>query len=189
MKATSIEAKKEVDDRVNQFLDGVGAFSIDEENVSASNVSTQPYYTYAIKNQKKLEGYTARRDLKITLNNLDKLNDVMDFALTVKLNEIRNIELKSSKPTELEQEAMALAVKDAKDKATALANAFGAQLGDVYSINSTSNQSRYRYGANSDIERFQASSLSSKASRPGQYLQETIIFSASISAVFDLDSQ
>ncbi|WP_261627225.1 SIMPL domain-containing protein [Pseudoalteromonas holothuriae] len=187
-KTKSADAKKEVDDRVNNLLDGLAKFKIDEENVSASSISTQPNYSYSNNDKRELDGYTANRNLKVTLNDLKILNAFMDFALSVQIDEIRNIELKSSKADALKDEVNALAVKNAKEKGSSLANAFGAKLGKIYSINSTSNNSRYRYGANSDIERIEVTgSRVSKPSSPGKYLQENIVFSASISVVFDLD--
>ena len=38
VKAESSAAKKDVDDRINNFLGGLNKFNIDEENVSASNI-------------------------------------------------------------------------------------------------------------------------------------------------------
>ncbi|MEW6992802.1 SIMPL domain-containing protein [Colwelliaceae bacterium MEBiC 14330] len=184
----SVDAKKDVDDRVNNLLAGLANFNIDQENVSASSISTQPNYTYSANNKRQLNGYTANRNIKVTLNNLKHLNAFMDFALSVKINEIRNIELKSSKAEQLKDEVNALAVKNAKEKGHSLANAFDAKLGKIYSINSTSNSHSYRYGANSDIERIAVSgAMMDSASKPGKYLQENIVFSASISVVFDLE--
>ncbi len=112
----------------------------------------------------------------------------MDFALSVQIDEIRNIELKASQADKLKDEVNALAVKNAKEKGSSLANAFDAKLGKIYSINSTSNNKRNRYGANSDIERIEVTgSRMNKPSSPGRYLQENIVFSASVSVVFDLD--
>jgi len=189
LKSRSADAKKAIDDRVNNLLQGLAKFNINEENVSASNISTQAYYSYSENDKRELEGYIATRSLKVTLNDLKNLNAFMDFALSVQINEINNIELKSSKADELKDEVNALAVKNAKEKGKSLANAFDAELGKIYSINSTSNNSRHRYGANSDIERIEVtgSRLFNKPSGPGKYLQENIIFSASISVVFDLE--
>jgi uncharacterized protein YggE len=188
LKTKSIDAKRDVDDRVNNFLDGLVKFNIDEENVSASSITTQPNYSYSNNDKQELDGYTANRNIKVTLNDIKRLNAFMDFALSVKIDEISNIELKSSKADSLKDEVNALAVKNAKKKGKSLANAFDAKLGKIYSINSTSNQSRYRYGANSDIERIEVTGLRmNKSSRPGKYLQENIVFSASISVVFDLE--
>jgi uncharacterized protein YggE len=187
LKTKSIDAKKDVDYRVNNFLDGLAAFNIDEENVSASSITTQPKYSYSNNDKQELDGYTANRNIKVTLNDIKRLNAFMDFALSMQIDQISSIELQSSKANSLKEKVNALAVNNAKEKGKSLANAFDAKLGKIYSINSTSDQSRYRYGANNDIERIEVSgSIMNKPARPGKYLQENIVFSASISVVFDL---
>ncbi|SFD58403.1 SIMPL domain-containing protein [Pseudoalteromonas denitrificans] len=184
---TSLAAKTEVDTRVNNLLDGIEKFKVDESNVSASSISTEPRYSYRNNENPKITGYVARRTLKVTLNDLKKLNKFIDFALSVKINSVRNIELKSSKEKALKDEAIALAVKNAKEKGRSLAHAFDADLGRIYSINTNSNNSVYRYGANRDAEMVQHSAMKGSAPQPGRYLQENIKFSASISVVFDLE--
>ena len=183
---TSLEAKKEVDLRVNNLLDGLVDFDINEDNVSASNISTEIRRSYNRGEQDTIEGYIARRTLKVTLNNIDKLNAFMDFVLSVKINAIRNIELKSSNEKNLQQEVNALAVSNAKSKGKSLANAFDAELGAIYSINASSNQSYHRYGANNEGYKMR-SSMADSAAKPGRYLQENIVFSATIDVVFDLE--
>ncbi len=188
VKIKSVDAKKDVDIRVNKFLDGLAKFNINEENVSASSITTQPNYSYSHNDKRELDGYTANRNIKVTLNDLNNLNSFMDFALSVQIDAINNIEFKSSKADKLTDEVNALAVKSAIENDNSLANAFNAKLGKIYSINSTSNSSRYRYGANSDIERIEVTgSLINEPSQPGKYLQENIVFSSSISVVFDLE--
>lgn len=187
VKLTSLEAKKEVDDRVNNLLAGLAQFNIDEDNVSAASITTRPKHSY-VKSKQVLVGYTAHRNIKVTLNNIKKLNAFMDFALSVKIDKINNIELKSSKADTLKDEVITLAVKNAKVKGKSLAKAFDATLGKIYSINTASNQNRYQYGANKDVEVIQVSGLRKGNSvSSGKYLQENIIFSASINVVFDLD--
>jgi len=186
LQSESLAAKRNVDTRVNQFLDGLHNYNIDEENVSGSSISIEPHYVY-IHNKQQLDGYRAYRHLKVTLNNIKQLNTLMDFALKVKINKIRNIDFSSSKADVLKDEVNALAVKNAKEKGRSLAKAFDAELGNIYSINSTSNQSRHRYGANNDIEAIQFSSARmNKPARPGKYLQENIVFTSTINVVFDL---
>lgn len=188
LKATSIGAKKDIDNRVNNFLEGLVTFNINEDNVSASRITTQPSYSYSDDDKQQLEGYIANRSIKVTLHDIKRLNAFLDFALTVKIDEIKSIELKSSDEEPLKQKVRAMAVNNAKEKASSLANAFGAKLGQIYSINSTSNEHFNRYGANNNIERIEVTgSRISEAVRPGKYLQENIVFSASISVVFDLE--
>lgn len=183
-KTKSAAAKRDVDDRVNDLLDGLGDFDIDEENVSASNISTRPRYNYAKNGKENISGYIASRNLTVTFKHIENLSSFMDFALAVKVNQITNVQFKSSKEEALKVEVLALAVKDAKQKGSALATAFGAKLGRIYSINSSSNQFRNAYGANRNIERM---AMADKQTKPGKYLKKSIVFSSSVSAVFDLD--
>ncbi|MDP2561653.1 SIMPL domain-containing protein [Psychrobium sp. 1_MG-2023] len=180
---TSLQAKQEVDDKVNKLLKGLAKFNVDKENVSASSISTQPHYTYPRNQERQLSGYQAIRTLKVSLTDLNKLNQLMDFALSVEINEIRNIELKSSQADTLKQQAYILAVKNAKQQASALASAFDSTLGGVYSINVVAEHSHYRFGQNKAVERIQ---FQSSDAAPGQYLEQNINFSASVNAVFDL---
>ena len=187
-KNTSVDAKKDVDNRVNNLLDGLSKFKIDEANISASNISTEVRKSYSNGNRGKIDGYIARRALKVTLNDLNKLNDFMDFALSVNINAIRNIELKSSKEQELKTEVNALAVRNAKAQGKTLANAFDAKLGRIYSINANTNQNQHRFGANRGVEAYSLSDgMKSKSAKPGRYLQENLVFIASVSVVFDLE--
>ena len=187
-KKTSLDAKKEVDQRVNNLLDGLTNFQVDEANVSASNIATEVRYSYNKGSRDKIDGYIARRSLKVTLNDIEKLNDFLDFALSVKIDAIRNIELKSSQEKALKAEVNALAIKNAKVQGEILAHGFGAKLGRIYSINSNANSHHHRYGANNKVEQYDVSArMGSTSAKPGRYLQENIVFSASISAVFDLE--
>ncbi|MFT6917647.1 MAG: hypothetical protein ACJA2G_000249 [Cognaticolwellia sp.] len=137
---SSLAVKKEVDERVNNLLNGLTDFDVDEKNVLASNISTEVRYAYNRDERNKIEGYVARRTLTVTLKNIEKLNAFMDFALRVKINAIRNIELKSSNEKQLQQEVNALAVEHAKSRGQLLAKAFGVNLGTIYSINAHSTQ-------------------------------------------------
>ncbi|SEL65119.1 hypothetical protein SAMN05216262_11654 [Colwellia chukchiensis] len=186
MKQTSLDAKKDLDQRVNRLLDGLTDFGIAESQVSASNIATEAKQNYNRGEPAQVLGYIARRNIKVTLTQLDKLNDFMNFVLSVNINAIRNIELKSSKEQQLQQEVNNLAVKNAKNKGQALANAFGTNLGAIYSINASSNHSFHRYGANNEAYPTSARMADSMA-KAGRYLQENIVFTASISVVFDLE--
>lgn len=189
-KDKSLDAKRDVDDRVNLLLKGLSKYGVKETDVSATSL-----LTYNDDDKFNVEsgtminaGFVATRTLKVTLRNIEKLNDFIDFALSVKINELTNIELMSSKAAQLEAEAIQGAIDNAIVKGGKLAKAFGAELGKIYSINSNSNRSSYGYGVD-DFERIVVSG--SKVTRnpfeQGRYLQETITFESSINVVFDLE--
>ena len=188
IKNKAIDSKKEVDKRVNQLLDGIDKFDVKESGISASSLLTEPHITYTDDDVEIISGYVATRTLKVTLTNIARMNDFIDFALSVEINEIEDIQLLSSKAKELRDEANQLAVKNAKNKGASLAKAFGAELGKIYSINSSSNSFNYGYRTGG-IERIEVtgSRIDPDDLVPGRYLQTSISFTSSISVVFDLE--
>ena len=188
IKPTALAAKQEVDKRVNALLAGLDRFAIKNDAVSASNLLTEPDINYDDKDVEIITGYAATRTIKITLGQLDRLNDFIDFALSVEINEIEDIDLRSSDEENWRNKAMAEAVANAKSKSASMAKAFGAKLGKVYSINVNNSGVSYGFRAGG-LERIEVTGSRIKASDlvPGRYLEATITFSASIDVVFDLD--
>ena len=189
-KDKSLDAKRDVDNRVNLLLKGLSKYGVKETDVSASSLLTHnDDDMFNVESGTAINaGYVATRTLKVTLRNIEKINDFIDFALSVKINEVTNIELMSLKAVQLEAKATQGAIKNAIVKASELAKAFGAELGDIYSINSNFNRSSYGYGADS-FERIvvTGSKVTRNPFEQGKYLQETITFKSSINVVFDLE--
>lgn len=177
---TSLAAKTVVDTRVNALLAGLKRFGISESDISASSLSTDQNIQHNRDGESKLIGYRARRSLTVTLKDLTQLNDFMDFALSVEINEINNIQLTASNADELNEKALAAAVENAKQQARHLAKSFDAELGTVYSINAGQTHSRFAYGAH------EMRAVMADVAAPGRYLEETITFNANINVVFNL---
>ncbi|RUO44299.1 SIMPL domain-containing protein [Aliidiomarina taiwanensis] len=177
---TSLAAKQSVDARVNDLLAGLERFGVDTADVSASSLFTSQHVQHTRDGENQLVGYRARRTLTITLKDITKLNDFMDFALGVEVNEINNIQLTASNAAELEAQALAQAVENAKQQGRHLAESFDAELGSVYSINTGHTASRFAYGQH------EMRAVRADAATPGQYLEETITFNATINVVFNL---
>ncbi|MEL0604418.1 SIMPL domain-containing protein [Pseudoalteromonas undina] len=193
-KDKSLDAKRDVDNRVNLLLKGLSKYGVKETDVSASSLLTHnDDDMFNIESGAAIDtGYVATRTLKVTLRNIEKVNDFIDFALSVKINEVTNIELMSSKAAQLEAEATQGAIENAIVKASELAKAFGAKLGKIYSINSNSNRSSYGYGYGYGTDSFErivvtGSKVTRNPFEQGRYLQEAITFKSSINVVFDLE--
>lgn len=187
IKTSALEAKQEADKRVNKLLAGLKGFDITDDDVSASNLLTEPHVNFDENDVEIIAGYVATRTVKVTLSDLNKINEFINFALSLEINEIEDIDLLSSQEALWIAKATQLAVQDAKSKAENLASAFAAKLGKIYSINANRSNQSYGYRGNG-LERIEVTGSRIKAGDlvPGRYLQATIFFSASIDVVFDL---
>ena len=180
---TSLAAKNAVDENVNRYIDGLLALGIERDAIVASVIYTQPQYEYQANGPRTLAGYRATRQLAVNLSDLSMMNDVMDLSLKEQINQINRIELTSSKSDELKRRATLLATANAKQQGEWLANAFGAQLGAIFSIDAVepTNFEGMVAQPNATMMRMEASKRGN-----GQYIHEDLVFSSTVKAVFDL---
>lgn len=127
-------AKDNSDAAVAKFIARLSAAGITKEQIQSANLNLQPQYVYAQDKAPELSGYTASRQITVTISDLARLNTILDSALEEGINRVNNIALKSSKEAEYVAKARQAAIVDAKQKAESLAKGFGENLGKVWQI-------------------------------------------------------
>ncbi|TMO04760.1 SIMPL domain-containing protein [Pseudoalteromonas sp. S558] len=186
-KDTLLEAKRDVDERVNLLTKGADRYGIEQGDIFISGLTSHVNNMIGIETGTFLgDKYLARKKIKVTLKNIERIDDFIEFAQSVKINNVMEIESLSSKGFKLEAKATQVAIDNAKAKGSILAEAFGAELGKVYSINSTANHQRYPTNNVKSLI-FSGSGANSNPFEQVRYVDETIIFTSSISVVFDLE--
>ncbi len=172
-----LKAKHEVDERVEAFILAAQALGISQKDINAGTLYTRPEYNYPKHGKRELLGYRATRKITLTLDELDKLSKVLDSALESGLQEVTNIQftLRDTKAAKLK--ARALAIKDSKDKAAQLAQAYDAKLGEVYSI-------KYQQADHRPV--YRASVEMMEKGDGGGYIQNEIVITDQVNVTFDL---
>lgn len=132
------EARAEVNKKVEAVLKLTRDLKIDSKYVRSTRISIQPEYSYE-NNARNLLGYLVWRQVEVDLRNLDLLGQLLERAADVGVNQLGEPRLDSSKRAELEREAMAKAVADARLNAEALVKAAGARMGPVRAMSASSN--------------------------------------------------
>lgn len=175
-------AKSDVDKRVNRFLSAIKRLDLDDSSVIASTLQLNPNYEY--RNQARVFiGYRASRNVTVTLEKLDLLNQLMDLALDSGIDQIGHVQFKVTDEDKYQRLAQQLAIADSKKKAARLATAYGATLGPVAQI-------QYQGAATHLPEaQFRMQSMSRSAMQdqaPGKYLHDQLRFSDHINVIFEL---
>jgi uncharacterized protein YggE len=126
-------AKSDVDERFNRFLTAIIRLDLYDSNVVASTLKLTPNYEYR-KQIRVFTGYRASRNVAVTLQRLDLLNELMDIVLASGVDHIGRIQLMVTDEEKYQGLAQQRAIADSKQKATILATAYGATLGPIKKI-------------------------------------------------------
>lgn len=121
---------------MNNIINAIKKIQVETKDIQTSNFSINPRYN-RIQNQEGLPeiiGYEVFNNLGITIRNLDNLGPILDKVVTLGSNRINNIQFAIAKPGPLEDQARALAAKDAKRRAEIYAATLGFNLGKIVEI-------------------------------------------------------
>ncbi len=110
---------------------------IDEDDLQTMNYSIYKAYNYKGENERE-EVYKASNVLKVTVRDLDKLGDLIDLVSKSGANQINNIQFTVSNEDEYYQEALVIAMENAKGKADAILNTMDREAGMPVSISEAS---------------------------------------------------
>jgi len=133
------DARAEVSKTVEAVLKLTRDLKINQKYVRATRISVQPEYNWDNNaKERNLIGYFVSRQVEVDLRDLDKLGTLLEKATDLGVNQIGDPSLESSKRRDLEREALAKAVQDARLNAEAVAKAAGARIGAPRTISASS---------------------------------------------------
>lgn len=114
----------QITSNVIQSLTNIG---ISNENIKTVDYSIYPLYDY-IDGKQTFKGYKVEHRLNVTVNDISKVGLVVDTAVDSGANSISNISFSVTNPNIPYQQALALALNHATQKAMTIANTYQVQL-------------------------------------------------------------
>lgn len=130
-------AETKVNDGTRAVLKELKGLGLKDEDISTAGYSVNPEYDW-VDNQQKFRAYFARREINVTVRDLDKVGDVLLRLTKAGVNQINPPVLESSKMKETERAALARAVTDAAAQAGVIAEGLSLKLGLPRTVNATS---------------------------------------------------
>jgi uncharacterized protein YggE len=180
--ATLAAAQKAAADVTTKVLKMTDRMGIDRDQVDTTGASVRPDYRWnRDKEEQELRGYIAERQIAVVIEDLERLGAAVEGAVGAGVNQVSPPQLDSSKRKQTYREALRAAAEDAKENAAQLADALGAELGDVISINSGSNAPRppVPYAAN-------MRAMAAESDSGESYNAADLSFHATVTVVFEL---
>jgi uncharacterized protein YggE len=122
-------------------LAAVRAQDVKDKDIATANLTLQPRYDDYDRNI--ISGYGARNTIAVTLRSVEKLEPVLVAALEAGATSVDGVEFSVTNLRELRDRARDLAVKAALEKAEAMSESAGVQVGNVTGIREDSWYSGY----------------------------------------------
>lgn len=114
-------------DRMNALTRALSGMGIADEDIQTSNYQIFPQYNYTDGKQ-ELRGYRVSQSVNVKIRDLGKVGDILAKAGELGSNEIYGVSFDIDDPSALQDEARNKAIKDAKEKADALASQLGVRV-------------------------------------------------------------
>jgi uncharacterized protein len=126
-------AKRQNDERVKAILAVAQKYGVEARYIQTDFINIEPRYK---DNYEKdyLIGYFVRKTIVITLKDISKFEDVLTGALASGANYVQGINFRTTELRKYRDQARELAIKAAKEKATALSGELGQKVGKTRSI-------------------------------------------------------
>jgi len=127
-------AKGQNDVIVEKVLALAEEHGIEPQHVQTDFVSIEPRYRNGYFEESDFIGYFVRKSVVITLRDLAKFEELLTGALEAGANYVQGIQFRTTELRAHRDDARALAIQAAQEKATALAGELGQQLGEPVTI-------------------------------------------------------
>lgn len=128
------DVKKLNDQKTEAVLNSIKKIGIDAKDFQTKRVSLNPQYDY----ETKKHSYNASQTIQILLKDLSKYDALMEAMVNAGINQINNVEFKSSKLATIQSDARKLAIKEAKLKAEDYVSVVGQKVGKAITITDNS---------------------------------------------------
>jgi uncharacterized protein YggE len=135
-------AKTNNDDIVRRVLERLRGFGIADDHIQTEYIGISPTYDYPSYAMPRLKGYDVQKTIVVTMSDLSKFEELLSGVLDAGANYLHNVQFQTTELRKYKDQARALAVQAAKEKATALAAALGQELGEPVTITEEQNSAQ-----------------------------------------------
>lgn len=127
------EVRAKIDDRVDNILNSLDNFDVDDKDIQTGNYSLSPDNDFRY-SPPRITGYTGRHTFTLTIRELGSVNDIVDAITQAGANEVGNITFTVEDPEEWVTSARDRAMDQAQTRARAIAESADTHLGKLLSI-------------------------------------------------------
>ncbi|WCK56552.1 SIMPL domain-containing protein [Aneurinibacillus sp. Ricciae_BoGa-3] len=136
---TAKQAQQENASGFTKIVNVLKGLHIPDKDIQTVRYFTSPDYSFD-GNKQTLKGYQVEQIIQITYRDLNNIGTILDKTTAAGVNRVDNVQFGSEKLNDYEQQALARAIANAKEKAAGLAKNAGVKLQSIIQINEGTSQ-------------------------------------------------
>ena len=140
-------AQQAVNGNLEAVIAALVSAGVNKEDIYTSSIYIYPEYNYDNVDEESenahIRGYSAGNSITVVTGDIESVGAFIDAAFDAGANTLDDVSFSASETTDASNQAMRLAVEDARAKAQVLAEAAGMDLGKIVSMSLADN---YSYG-------------------------------------------
>jgi uncharacterized protein YggE len=129
-----VAAKKLNDERVKSVLALARDYQIDPQGIRTDYISVQPEYKEDKYGRSLPVGYQVSKTVAIVLKDFSRFDDLLSDVIKLGVTRVSDVSFHTSQLRKHRDQARALAIKAAREKALAMTQEIGQTIGKAYSI-------------------------------------------------------
>lgn len=126
-------AKKQNDEVIRKTFKIAEDLKIEAKDIQTDYITIEPRYDTFL-DKRTLQGYAVRKTIAITLRDVTKFDTLLSSMLEAGVNYVQGIDFRTTELRKNRDEARALALKAAQEKATAMAGELDQEIGEPLTI-------------------------------------------------------
>jgi uncharacterized protein YggE len=126
-------AKAQTDARLKQVLELTRKYKIDSKDVQTNYIKIEPRYR-GNDEARLLLGYSVRKDVVFTLRDVSEAESLLSEVIESGISRLNSVRFRTSQSRKYRDQARAMAIRAAQEKAIALTGQLGQKIGKAYSI-------------------------------------------------------
>lgn len=128
---TSKSAQDDNSKKSKAIADFLKKQKIEDKDIKTTSYNIYPQYAYPRNDKPVISGYQVNQTMEVKIRNLDEVSAILDGVVSAGANQINSLSFQIDEPEKLKAEARALAIADAKKKASELEKELGIDLGKI----------------------------------------------------------
>lgn len=133
----ALQAQAVVNEKLNAIVAALTEAGVDSKDMGTENLYIYANYDYS-SSEERLIGYSATNTISITTMQMDKVGEYIDIAFSQGANTLESIYFSKQNSSDIQNEALQLAVQNAYEKAQSIADALGMEIKSLESIDESS---------------------------------------------------